>query len=90
MRGMRPVQLLAVTATVIFIAEILVMAVLHVASVRFGALPVRIEALVDAALLSLIVFPVLYGALLRPMRQEMTHREEAERRLRAAHDGLET
>lgn len=90
MRGMRPTQLLAVTAAVIFVAEILLMAVLHVASVRFGALPVQIEALVDAALLTLIVFPVLYGTLLHPMRQEMAHREKAERLLRTAHDGLET
>ncbi|GEM_PF-5712861 len=87
---MRPALLLVVTATVIFISEILVMAVLHVASVRLGALPVQIEALVDATLLTLIIFPILYGTLLRPMRQEIAHREKTERLLRTAHEGLET
>lgn len=89
MRRSRPMYLLTITATVIFLAEGLVMLLLHLESSRLRALPPWVEGLLDASLLTLIVFPVLYGTLLRPMRQEVARRAEAEGRLETAHDELE-
>lgn len=69
-----PIFLILTTAVAIFISEVLVMILL-------GYLPPLTsyqEALLDGALLSIIVFPTLYFFVFRPLRLHIDQRQRAE------------
>lgn len=69
----RPMGLLAITTGAIFAAECAVMALLALAP----PLPTVVEALLDALLLSLLSFPVLYLTIFRPALRRISLGEDA-------------
>ena len=69
-----PFKLFAITIASIFAAELLIMLLLNI----LPPLPLRIEMLLDAFLLSFLVFPILYIFLLRPMILNINERKRAE------------
>lgn len=70
----RPHYLLTITVVTIFVAEFIVMMLLHYLPCTTGVL----RAVADAVMLSLIVFPSLYFFLLKPMKLHIAQRNEAE------------
>jgi len=80
-----PFWLLMVTALSIFIAEALVMLLLS----YLPFLPFGIEAVFDAFLLTVIVFPMLYFFLFRPIGLHIRQRRKAELALTKAKVELE-
>jgi diguanylate cyclase (GGDEF)-like protein len=83
--GRSPLQLLLIVALSIFIAETVVMLFLPFVH-EFAA---WVEALLDAALLVVSVFPALYFFAFRPMARRIAEREQAEAALQKAHGELE-
>ena len=79
-----PVRILVIVAGLIFAAEALIMAFLPVHS-----LSPMFESLFDSTLLVLILLPVLYLFLFRPMVRRIAEREQASAALQQAHDELE-
>lgn len=75
-----PAWLFGLLVTSIFTLEVLVMGLLSI------GLPV---ALLDASLLVLLLFPLLYFSFLRPLVQHIHLREQAERALHEANARLE-
>lgn len=69
----RPIGLLAVTGVAVFVAEALVMLLLSSAP----PMPVAVEAFLDALLLSVLVFPVLYVTVFRPALRRIASGEDA-------------
>jgi len=69
-----PVHLLTVTILSIFIAELIITIILS----NFGHLPFYGEAMFDAFLLSIIVFPILYFLLLKPFKRHVDERKQVE------------
>jgi PAS domain S-box-containing protein len=67
----RPFRLLAITAVSIFIAEVLVMFVMSIPP----HLSVGAGAFMDALLLTILVSPVLYFFIVKPLRSHMAERE---------------
>ncbi|MCU0305032.1 MAG: hypothetical protein MUC56_13355 [Thermoanaerobaculales bacterium] len=80
-----PIQLTALTAFAIFVGEALIMIVLPV----FGELPMAVEAILDAVLITIITAPVLSFLLFRPMVEHIAERKTAERSLRELNEDLE-
>lgn len=80
-----PVQLLALTAAGIFVAEALIMFLMPV----FGEIPVAFEALLDAVLLTVLASPFLYFLLFRPMVLHIEERRTAEKALLDLNASLE-
>jgi signal transduction histidine kinase len=80
-----PFYLLIILIGIIFISESLVMFFLHSISPQSNL----IEAMVDAALLVMIISPFLYFFLLNPLTLHMTKRQRAEEELRKSHNELE-
>lgn len=72
-----PVQLLALTAAGIFVAEALIMFLMPI----FGEIPVAFEAILDAVLLTVLASPFLYFLLFRPMLLHIEERRTAEKAL---------
>lgn len=72
-----PVQLLLIVALTIFVSEMLAMLLLPALH-----LPALIETFVDAALLIVLVFPVLYFAMFRPMMRQLDESGRAQEALR--------
>lgn len=70
----RPRCLVGITVLAIFLAELLLLGVLYL----LPPLPLLAESLLNALLLSVIVFPVLFFLLFRPMRLHIDQRKEAE------------
>lgn len=73
------------TLLLIFLAEILVMLVLP----AFPGLPHYSEVIIDAAILSVIVIPMLYVLLFKPMGAYVQERDKAQEGLQLAHGELE-
>ena len=69
-----PARLFAVTALSIFVAEAAVMFVLS----AIPQLPLPVEALLDAVMLTLTVLPVLYFFFYRPLSTHMAERVRME------------
>ncbi len=84
-RGGAPGRLLAITLAAVFGTEFVIMAVLAVLP-PMGSLA---EALLDASMLSLLVFPVLYVTAFRPLLREVEERCRAERALKGAYGELD-
>jgi PAS domain S-box-containing protein len=80
-----PLSSLVLIASSIFIAEAIVMAFLSV----FPPMSPLSEALLDAALLVMLLSPVLYFFLLRPLIGHIKERRRAERELKEYQDHLE-
>ncbi len=80
-----PLRLMIITAVSIFVAETLIMFILH----TLPSLSKLMEGLLDALALTVIVFPVLYLFLFRPLILHINRRRRAEEALRKAHDELE-
>lgn len=85
----RPLPLLLMTATLIFLLEGLIMLVLHLASGWVGTLSPWVEGALDASVLSVTVFPVLYILWFRPLSAEINGRRQAEVVLKRSHVELE-
>ncbi len=73
-----PFRLLAITTGAILLAEAMIMSVLHFRS----PLSWPANALIDTALLTLVVFPLLYLFLFRPLLANIAERRQAEEALR--------
>jgi len=69
-----PVKLFAITMVSIFVVEAVIMLILNI----LPPMSLHIEMLLDAFLLSFLVFPVLYFFLLRPMILHIDERRHAE------------
>lgn len=80
-----PFRFLMVTAASIFVAEGFVMFLLPL----LPPLYYYMEALLDAFLLTVLVFPALYFFLFRPMVLHIARYKEAQEKLQKAHDELE-
>lgn len=76
---------MALTALAVFVGEFLVMLFLA----RIPPLPVAVEAILDATLITVLVGPFLYLLLFRPLALQMEAREKAERDLRCVNQVLE-
>ena len=74
-----PIYLFTITIVSIFIAEAIVMFILHL----LPTISVIEEALLDALLLVFIVFPVVYFFIFRPLRLHINQRKLAEEKLRS-------
>jgi signal transduction histidine kinase len=82
----RPLRVLLVVAIAAFAAELAVMILL------FSVVPTHpglAEAVLDATLLVLLLFPVLYLSVVRPMARSIVESERVRSELRAARDELE-
>lgn len=80
-----PLHLLIVVMVSIFAAEAAVMLLLHV----LPDLPTAIVTVLDAFLLSMMAFPVLYLLMYRPLALQIVLREKVEDDLRKQRDNLE-
>lgn len=74
------IRIVASVALMVFAGEALVMVILDQAP----KLPLFVEALVDASLLTLLLAPTFYLALYRPLRQEIDQRQVAEQHVKDA------
>ncbi len=83
--GTRPLRLIVITMGSVFVSEALVMFLLYL----LPPLPIHLEAVLDAFLLSILCFPILYVLLFRPMILQMEERERAARELRKGREELE-
>lgn len=84
-----PNSMLVYLIVVIFVAEVIVMGLLH----TVVDLPPVTEALIDSTALLLLVFPVLYVALFRPMNRtidQLQTQKEAMKRYKRTIDQTET
>ncbi len=81
-----PLRLLAIVAASVFGAEALVMVFLML----LPPLPHAVAAPLDAALVTILVYPILYRFMLRPMTQQLDERRRAEDALRQIQDELES
>lgn len=75
----RPSLLLLITVIAIFLIEGLIMLMLHRASAWADSIPPWIKGVLDASVLSVMVFPFLYVFWFRPLRAEMVKRQRVER-----------
>ena len=76
-----PTRMLMYLVLTIFVVEAIVMGLLHTVAQDLGPL---LEALVDSAALVLLVFPVLYVALFRPMNRTIDHLQTQKEALKNA------
>ena len=72
--------LLIVLALAVFVAEALVMVVLPL----FPSMPVAMATIIDATLLSVLLFPLFYLLVFRPLTMNIKERKAAEARLQLA------
>lgn len=80
-----PMRFLAITAAAVFLAEAAVMLLLAL----LPPLPRIQVALMDAALLTALVFPALYFDQLRPLKKQIKERQKAEAALIKSNELLE-
>lgn len=78
------IRLLLITLLSMFLAEVLIMKMLD----YLAPVPIVYAALLDAFLLALLVFPMLYFAMLRPMIRTLQQRRPAEEALWQASAGF--
>jgi len=84
-RFQSPMWLMFILAIVVFIAEMLVMLLLTL----FRVTSSFVEAIVDASLLLLLVFPALYFFFMRPMLMHIRNRKLVEEKLQIERDNLD-
>jgi len=84
--GADPARILVVLLLTVFLGEGAIMLGFTLLPFR---LPAWVEGVTDASLLTLFLFPMLYFFALRPIVVNNLALRENERRLRAAHDGIE-
>jgi PAS domain S-box-containing protein len=80
-----PLRLLVITIVAIFVAEVVAMIVVY----KLPSLPYYQLTLVDAGIMTIMIFPVLYIFSFRPLIRQMEKSWRAEERLRTAHNELE-
>jgi len=80
-----PASILWVTILGIALAEVIAMIVVYF----FQHLPYYQQVLIDAGLMTVIIFPILYYLSFRPILQHIEMRRQAEDDLRNAYDDLE-
>src|SRR5215208_2909809 len=80
-----PWRFLMITIGGIFLAEVVAMAVL----LNFRTWPYLLQTLLDATIMVLMIFPVIYYFSLRPLLIQIKKRQQAEKDLKAAYDDLE-
>jgi PAS domain S-box-containing protein len=80
-----PLRLLIITIVAIFAAEVVAMIVVY----KLPSLPYYQLTLVDAGIMTIMIFPVLYLFSFRPLIRQMEKSWRAEERLRTAHNELE-
>src|SRR5690349_4510807 len=78
-------RFLIITIGCIFIAEVIAMLVL----LNFDALPYILQTLLDATVMVLLIFPVVYHFSLRPLLLQIEKRQQAEKSLHKAYDEME-
>lgn len=81
-----PVRMFAIALVTIFTAEVAIMAALHT---FFPQLHPVVEAVVDGTLLVLLVFPVLFFTIFRPMNMTITRLEKHQEALRSFKEAIE-
>jgi signal transduction histidine kinase/DNA-binding response OmpR family regulator len=81
----KPIWLLFVLVVSVFLVEALVMALLT----AFPAMDDKLMALLDASLLSLLLFPIFHFLVFRPLIANIAMRKDAEAELLAHHTQLE-
>jgi signal transduction histidine kinase len=79
-----PLRHLIIMTVSIFTMEVFVMAMMH----RYLAVPHRVAEVIDALMLVLLLSPVLYFFLFRPLLHQIRVRAAAERTLQAERDKL--
>ena len=84
-RYQSPIRLLLILGSSIFTIELLIMVLVFV----LPPLSVWVEALSDSTLLVVLIFPILYFFVFRPLTLHIAERERMEAELRKAHDELE-
>src|SRR5512144_1410220 len=77
-----PLRLLIVTIVAIFVAEVVAM----VAVYALGSIPYYQTTLVDAGIMTILIFPVLYYLSFRPLIRQMEKSWQAEESLRRSKD----
>ena len=80
-----PWRFLMVTIGGIFLAEVFAMFVL----LNFRTWPYPLQALLDATIMILLIFPLIYYFSLRPLLIQIKKRQRAETDLKAAYDEME-
>ncbi len=80
-----PLRFLIIIAAAVFMIEAGVMILLII----LPPLPEVVAALFDALLLTILIYPILYRYVVRPMNQHIDERRQVEAALRRAHDELE-
>ncbi|MEW6417206.1 MAG: ATP-binding protein [Nitrospirota bacterium] len=81
----KPFGLLIITVISLFLAEVLIMIFI---SLSMPPLPLLLEAIFDALILTTMCFPVLYFSLFRPMNLHITGRKHAEETAKLAYAEL--
>ncbi len=80
-----PLRFLIITIGSIFLAEVIAMMVL----LNFRTLPYYLQTLMDATIMILLIFPIVYHFSLKPLLLQIEKRRRAEQGLREAYDELE-
>src|SRR5512139_1233096 len=80
-----PVRLLLIIAAAVFVTE----AGLMILLIILPPLPEVVTAMLDALVLTILIYPVLYRYVMRPMTQHINERQQVEVALRQMHDELE-
>ncbi|HEX9388893.1 MAG TPA: PAS domain S-box protein [Anaerolineales bacterium] len=80
-----PLRFLIITIGGIFVAEVVAMVVL----IPFRAWPYYLQTLLDASIMILLIFPVIYYFSLRPLILQIEKRKQAEKSLHRAYDEME-
>ncbi|GEM_PF-2152430 len=79
MSNTNPIRFLVITLVVIFVAEGAIMVFFHILGRAGVVLPPQTQGILDASLLTAIVFPALYLFLFHPLVIEMNRRKQVER-----------
>ena len=80
-----PVRFLIITIGGIFLAEVTAMACL----LAFKGFPYYLQTLIDATIMVLLIFPIVYYFSLRPLLLQIQKRQQAEETLSKAYDDME-
>jgi PAS domain S-box-containing protein len=84
-KGISPVRIFTITIIGIFLAEVVAMLLIN----RLGWLPFAWQTLLDAMIVTVLIFPLLYFLTYKPLLTHLTDRERAESELRVVQAGLE-
>jgi len=80
-----PLRFLIITIGGIFLAEVIAMLVL----LNFRSLPYSYQIMIDATIMILLIFPIIYYFSLRPLLLQIKKRQQAEESLQAAYEEME-